>query len=70
VSEEISVTTLHKEAEEAGKSGDRTAAAVYRVGEAICQRLKELRSDLSSLDSIWMEVNGLRNDLRSGDLPR
>ena len=69
MSEEISITALHEEAEQAWKSGDRTAAAVFRIGEAVCQRLEELKSKLGSLDTIWMEVSGLRNDIRSLDFP-
>ncbi len=70
MTEEISTRDLHEQAEEAWKSGDHTAAAVYWVGKAICQRLDELDTELgNSVDAIRTMVSGIRNDLRSGDLP-
>jgi hypothetical protein len=69
MSEEISTTDLHERAEEAWKSGDLAAAAVFHVGEAICHRLDGMNNQLGSLDTIWMEVSGLRGEMRDlGDL--
>jgi hypothetical protein len=64
VTEEISTRDLHEQAEEAWKSDDHTAAAVYWVGKAICQRLEELDRVIgNSVDAIRSNVTEIRNEV-------